>query len=161
MIYATSSPFWIEYSLLNVCNENTVPGILIKITIASKLFKQPSQIINHGKKVIICCKYNDQTTVSLDCVHIRNDIILDIVLIPTCVIQVRKWSTKLLLTRLIIFEELKLWYMIRYIHFIPIFQLHLPHNLSKFRIDEQMQWKYLCIMTLDGMLSVFCTLQFI
>ena len=59
------------------------------------------------KKVIICCKYNDHTTVSLDCVHIRNDIILDIVLIPTCVIQVRKWSTKLLLTRLIIFEELK------------------------------------------------------
>ena len=79
--------------------------------------------------------------------HIRNGIILDIVLIPTCVIQVRKWSTKLLLTRLIIFEELKLWYMIRYIHFIPIFRLHYHHNLSTFRIDEQMQWKYLCIIS--------------
>ena len=90
-----------------MCNKNTVPGILIEITIASKLCKQLSQVFNHGKK-LICCKYNDHTTVSLDCVHIRNDIILDIVLIPTCVIQVRKWSTKLLLTRLIIFEELKL-----------------------------------------------------
>ena len=156
MIYATASPFWIEYSFLYMCNKNTVPGILIKITIASKLFKQLSQIFNHGKKLLYAVNIMNTTTVSMDCVHIRNDIILDIVLIPTCVIQVRKWSTKLLLTRLIIFEELKLWYMIRYIHFIPIFHLHLPHNLSKFRIDEQMKWLYLCIMTLVWMLSVFC-----
>ena len=34
-----------------MCNKNTVPGILIKITIASKLCKQLSQIFNHGKQL--------------------------------------------------------------------------------------------------------------